>query len=155
MHTRTAALVAFCDAETGAYQSRRIARHLAKCERCRDQLRRLEREKEELSAVAAAPAIDGDRQALARVQSAIAAWQGGQSCAAAPELKRRLQGQIETYFGSPAVMVVDGPGIRAEELLARTSEMLDVFLGPNAAEAVRDDVLSGLSFAGPAEETRL
>ncbi len=155
MHTRSTALMAFCDAETGAFRSRRIAGHLLKCEKCRDHLRRLEREKEELSVVAAAPAIDGGRRGLARVQSAIAAWQGGQSCAAAPELKRRLQWQIETYFGSPALLALERPGIRAEELLGRTSEMLDVFLGPNAAEAVRDDVLSGLSFAGPAEETCL
>src|ERR1039457_6469182 len=139
MHIRSAALVAFCDAETGAYRSRRIARHLAKCERCRDRLQRIEREKEELSAGTVAPAI--------------ATWQDGQSWATF-ELKNRLRWQLETYFGSPALLVVDRPGVRVEELLGRTSEMLDVFLGPNAAEAVRDDCLSGLSFAGPAGETR-
>jgi hypothetical protein len=32
----------------------------------------------------------------------------------------------------------------AEELLGRASEILDVFLGPAAAEAVRDEVLGGL-----------
>lgn len=153
MHIRSAALVAFCDVETGACRSRRIARHLAKCERCRDQLRRIEREKEELSEGAMAPAIHS-QQGLAGVRSAIATWQDGQSWAIA-ELKSRLQWQIETYFGSPALLVVDRPGIRAEELLGRTSEILDVFLGPIAAEAVRDDVLSGLSFAGHTEETCL
>jgi hypothetical protein len=70
-------------------------------------------------------------------------------------LKNRLRWQVETYFGSPALLVVERPGIGAEELLGRTGEMLDVFLGPNAAEAVRDDVFRGLSLAGPAEETRL
>jgi hypothetical protein len=153
MHIRSAALVAFCDAETGAYRSRRIAGHLAKCERCREQLRRMEIEKEELAAGAMAPAIDSS-QGLAGVRSAIAAWQDGQSWAASA-LKNRLRWQLETYFGSPALLAVDRPGIRAEELLGRTGEMLDVFLGPNAAEAVRDDCLSGLSFAGPAEETRV
>jgi hypothetical protein len=142
--------MAFCDAETGAYRSRRIARHLAKCESCRDLLRRIEREKNELSADAMAPAIDG-RQGLAGVRSAIAAWQGGQSWAAS-ELMSRLRWQIETYLGSPAVGLVERPGIRAEELLGQTSQILDVFLGPDAAEAVRDDVLSRLGFAGPAEE---
>jgi anti-sigma factor RsiW len=151
MHTRNAALVAFRDAETGAYRSRRIARHLAKCERCRDRLRRIENEKEELSAGAMAPAIDRPHGS-AGVRSAIATWQNGQSWATS-ELKNRLRWQLETYFGSPVLLVVDRPGMRAEELLGRTSEMLDVFLGPNAAEAVRDDCLSGLSFAGPAEET--
>ena len=151
MHIRSAALLAFCDAETGAYRRRRIARHLAKCERCRGQLRRIEREKEELSAGAMAPAIDGLRGS-AGVLSSIATWQGGQSWAIS-ELKSRLRWQLETYFGSPALEVVERPGIRAEELLGRTSEMLDAFLGPNAAEAVRDDCLSGLGFAGPAEET--
>ena len=150
MHIRSAALVAFGDAETGAYRSRRIAAHLAKCERCRDRLRGVEREKEELSAGAVAPAIDRP-QGLAGVRSAMAAWQDGQSWAAS-ELKNRLRWQLETYFGSPALLAVDRPGIRAEELLGRTSEMLEVFLGPDAAEAVRDDCLSGLSFAGPAEE---
>ena len=153
MHIRSAALIAFCDAETGACRSRRIARHLAKCERCRDQLRRIEREKEELSAGATAPAIDS-LQGLAGVRSAIATWQDGRSWATA-ELQNRLRWQLETYFGAPALQAVDRPGIRAEELLGRTSEMLDVFLGPNAAEAVSDDVLSGLGFAGPAGEARL
>ena len=153
MHIRSAALIAFCDAETGACRSRRIARHLAKCERCRDQLRRIEREKEELSAGATAPAIYS-LQGLAGVRSAIATWQDGRSWATA-ELQNRLRWQLETYFGAPALQAVDRPGIRAEELLGRTSEMLDVFLGPNAAEAVSDDVLSGLGFAGPAGEARL
>jgi hypothetical protein len=143
--------MAFCDAETGACRSRRIARHLAKCESCRDQLRRMEREKGELSAGAMAAAIDGP-QGLAGVLSSIATWQGGQSWAIA-ELKSRLQWQIETYFGSPALLALERPGIRSEELLGSTSEILDVFLGPDAAEAVRDDCLSGLSFAGPDEET--
>ena len=150
MHTRSTALVAFCDAETGAYRSRRIARHLAKCDRCRDQLRRIEREKEELSAGAMAPAIDSP-EGLAGVRSAMATWQDGRSWAA-PELKNRLRWQLETFFGAPALLAVERPEMRAEEFLGRTGEMLDVFLGPDAAEAVRDDCLSGLSFAGPAEE---
>jgi anti-sigma factor RsiW len=153
MHTRGAALIAFCDAETGASRSRRIARHLAKCERCRHHLRRIEREKEELSAGAMAPAIDSP-QGLAKVRSAIATWQDGRSWATS-ELKNRLRWQLETYFGSPALLVVEPPGIRVEELLGRTGEMFDVFLGPSAAEAVRDEVLSGLGFGGPAEETCL
>ena len=153
MHTRGAALIAFCDAETGASRSRRIARHLAKCERCRHHLRRIEREKEELSAGAISPAIDSP-QGLAKVRSAIATWQDGRSWATS-ELKNRLRWQLETYFGSPALLVVEPPGIRVEELLGRTGEMFDVFLGPSAAEAVRDEVLSGLGFGGPAEETCL
>jgi hypothetical protein len=60
---------------------------------------------------------------------------------------------METYFGSPAVRVVESPGIRAEELLGKASEMLDAFLGPGAAQAVTDDCLSGLVFAAPAGET--
>jgi hypothetical protein len=153
MHTRSAALVAFCDAETGAYRGRRIARHLAKCEQCRDRLRRIEKEKEDFAAGAIAPAIDSPPD-LAGLRSAIATWQDGRSWAAS-ELQNRLRWQLETYFGSQALLVLDRPGMRAEELLGRTSEMLDVFLGPNAAEAVKGDVLSGLSFAAPAEETCL
>jgi hypothetical protein len=42
----------------------------------------------------------------------------------------------------------------AEEMLGRTSEILDVFLGPAAAEAVRDDVFRGLDWTAPAGETR-
>ena len=100
-----------------------------------------------------APAIDSP-QGLAKVRSAIATWQDGRSWAAS-ELQNRLRWQLETYFGTPALLVVERPEMRAEELLGRTSEMLDVFLGPEAAQAVRDDCLSGLSFAAPAEETCL
>jgi hypothetical protein len=151
MHIRSAALVAFCDAETGAYRSRRIAGHLAKCEPCRGQLRRIEKEKAELSAGAVAPAIGG-LPGLAGVLSAIATFQSSQSSAAASELKSRLRWRIETYLGSPALLALERPGIRTEDLLGTTSQMLDVFLGPDAAEAVTDDCLSGLGFAEPAGE---
>ena len=153
MHIRSAALVAFCDAESGAFRGRRIARHLAKCEACREHLRRIAREKAELSAGAMAPAMESP-EGLAEVRSAMAAWQDGGSWATS-ELQNRLRWQLETYFGSPTLLAVERPEMRAEELLGRTSEIFDVFLGPNAAEAVRDDCLSGLSFAGPAEEMRL
>ncbi len=151
MHPRCATLIAFYDAEAGADRSRRIAKHLAKCEKCRDQLRRIEGERRELSAGAATSAMDS-RQGLAEVMSAIAAWQEGRNSLAAPELKSRLRWQIETYFGSPAVSAVERPDMRAEELFGKASEMVDVFLGPAAAEAVRDEVLRGLDWAGPAAE---
>jgi hypothetical protein len=152
MHPSSATLVAYCDAEAGADRSRGIAKHVSKCEKCHDQLRRIRSEKEELSAGAAAPAMDSN-QGLAGVLSAIASWQSSQTSVAAGELKNRLRWQIETYFGSPAALVVERPGIRAEELLGKTSEMLEVFVGPDAAEAVRDHVLRGLYWAGPAGRT--
>jgi hypothetical protein len=83
----------------------------------------------------------------------MATWQQGRNGAAASELKGRLRWQIETYFGSPALSVVERPGMRPEELLGKAGEILDVFLGPDAAEAVRDDVFRGLEWAGPTEET--
>ena len=43
-------------------------------------------------------------------------------------------------------MRVERPGIRAEELLGKASEMLEVFLGANAAEAVIDDALRGVDW---------
>ena len=153
MHPRGGTLVAFCDAEGGADRNRRIAKHLSKCEKCRNQLRRIRSEKDKLSAGAAIPAMDSKR-GLAGMLSAITAWQGSPTSVAASELKGRLRRQIETYFGSPAVLTVERPGIRAEELLGKASQILEVFLGPNAAEAVRDDVFRGLDWAGPAGETR-
>jgi hypothetical protein len=152
MHPRSASLIAFCDAEAGAGRSRRIAKHISKCDKCRDQLGRIRRERDELSARASAPALDS-RQGLAAVQSAIAAWQEGRNGEAASELRARLRWQIEAYFGSPAVLAVERPGIRAEEMLGKASEMLEVFLGPDAAEAVRDDVFRGVDWSRPAGET--
>ena len=151
MHPRIATLIAFCDAEAGASRSRRIARHLAKCERCRNRLGRIERERDELSARAAAPASDS-RPGLAAVLAAIAAWQEGRNGAAASELRARLRWQMGTYFGSPAALAVEGPGIPAEEMFGKASEMLEVFLGPEAAEALRDDAFRGLDWAEPAGE---
>jgi len=150
MHPRSATLIAFCDAEAGAGRSLRIARHLSKCEKCRDQLARIRREKDELSARAAAPEMENG-QGLAAVRSAIAAWQEGRNGEAASELRARLRWQIEAYFGSPAALAVDRPS-RAEEMLGKASEMLEVFLGPEAAEAVRDDVFRGVDWAAPAGE---
>jgi hypothetical protein len=88
---------------------------------------------------------------LAEVLPAIARWRSNST--GAVELRRRLRSQIETYFGSSTLSVVERSGMPAEELLGKTREMLDVFLGQAAAEAVTDDVLSGLESAG-AEEWR-
>lgn len=142
MHPDLATLIAFCDGEAGVDRTRRIAKHLADCEDCRGQLRHIRSEKDELSAGTAMPALDS-RQGLAGVLSAIANWRSGPG-AGSSELRSRLRWQIETYFGSAAVPVVERPGMSAEELLGRATEILDVFLGQAAAEAVRDDVLSGL-----------
>jgi len=142
-------LVAFCDAEAGAGRSRRAAKHLAKCDTCRDRLQRIRGEKDALSAGAPIAVMDSRRD-LAEVLSAIAGWRG--LSGAASELRRRLQRQIETYCGAPALLVVQQPGVRAEELLGKTGEILEVFLGPAAAEALSDDVLRGLDWAVPAAE---
>jgi len=145
MHPSLAALIAFCDGEAGTARSRRIAKHLSKCERCRNHQWRIRSEKDELSAGLAVPSIDHP-EGLAGLLSAIAIWQQSPAAPGAAELKSRLRWQIETYFGSAAVAVVERPGMPAEEMLGRASEVLDVFLGPSAAEAVRDDTLRGLAF---------
>jgi anti-sigma factor RsiW len=146
MHPNLASLLAFCDGEAGADRSLRIARHLSQCEGCSNQLRRIRSEKDELSAGAAMPVMES-RQGLAGVLSAIENWRRNPGGVGASELRSRLRWQIEAYFGSPAVLAVERPGIPAEEMLGKTSELLDVFLGPAAAEAVREDVLSGLDSA--------
>ena len=151
MHPRSATLIAFCDAEGGASRSRRIARHLAKCEKCRNQTQRIQAEKDMLSAGDRRPAMDTKR-GLDGVLSAMAAWQGDRATMAASELTNRLRWQIQTYFGFPAARRMERPGIRAEELLGKASEMLEVFLGANAAEAVKDDALRELDWTGTAGE---
>jgi anti-sigma factor RsiW len=150
MHPSITTLVAFCDGEAGEDRSRRIARHLAKCETCRGRLRLIRSEKDGFSAGAVAQGVD-TQQGLDEVLSAIANWRRSPSTAGASELRRRVRRHIETYFGFAALSVAERPGMRAEELLGRASEMLDVFLGPAAAEAVRDDALGGLACAGPEE----
>jgi anti-sigma factor RsiW len=152
MHLRNTTLIAYCDAESGAVRSRRIAKHLSNCERCRHELRRIQGEKDELSAAAATPAVDS-KPGLAGVRSAMDAWQGSRTGATASQLKSRLRFQMETFFGSPAAVMMEGADIRAEQFFGKTSEMLDVFLGSSAAEAVRDDILRGLNRVGPARET--
>lgn len=146
MHPSLAALVALCDGEARVDRSRRLARHLSKCQRCCDRLRRIRSEKDQLSASDAMPAIDS-WESLAGLLSAIACWRRNPAGPGASELKSRLRWQIEKYLGSPAVLVVDRPGMPAKELLGKTSEILDVFLGPAAAEAVRDEMLGGLGSA--------
>ena len=140
MHPSPAALIAHFDGETGA-GSRRIAKHLSKCDTCGGEMRRIQRERAELAAGVAMAEID-DRPGLAAVLSAIAQWRS--NAAGAAELKRRLRSQIKWHFGSSALSVVERSDMPAEELLGKTSELLDVFLGHAAAQAVRDDVLSGL-----------
>jgi len=151
MHPRRATLIAFCDSEVGASGSLRIASHLAKCDKCRNQTQRIQAEKQMLSAGDGRPAID-TRNGLDGVLSAVAAWQGDRATMAASELTNRLRWQIQTYFGFPTARRMERPGIRAEELLGKASEMLEVFLGASAAEAVRDDAIRELDWTGTAGE---
>jgi len=140
-------LVAFCDGEAGTDRSRRIAKHLVKCEDCLEQVRRIRSEKSELSGAGSGmPAVD-TRQGLAGLLSDIDRWQRDPASAGALQLRRSLRSQIETYFGSSALSLVELPSMPAEELLGRASEMLDVFLGQTAAEAVKDEVFAGLGHA--------
>jgi len=141
MHPSPAVLIAYLDGEAGACDSRRIGKHLSKCAQCSGAVRRIQREREELCGSVAIPETDGP-QGLARVLSAMAQWHSNPR--GAGELQRRLRSQIEGYFGSCALSVVERQGMPAEELLGRTSEMLEVFLGQTAAQAVKDDLLSGL-----------
>jgi hypothetical protein len=115
-------------------------------------LRRIQSEKDELSAASATPAVNRNND-LAEVLSAIDAWQTGKTSAATSELRSRLRYQIETFFGPPAAVMVERPGMRAEELLGKASEIFEAFLGPDAAEAVTDDILRGLDRVAVARET--
>ena len=105
--------------------------------------------REMLSADAGRPAMD-TASGLNGVLAAVAAWQSDRSSMAASQLRDRLRRKIQTYFGSPTVRAVERPGIRAEELLGKTNEMLEVFLGANAAEVVIDDVVRELDWRGRA-----
>ncbi len=141
MHPSQAALIAYFDGEAGDSHRRRIVKHLTKCQTCSGELRRIQRERSEMSAGIATPELD-NRESLAGLLSAIAHWRSESTGPA--ELRHRLRSQIEWYFGSTALPVVERSGMPAEELLGTASEMLDVFLGQAAAQAVKDDVLSGL-----------
>lgn len=161
MHPRSAVLMAFCDAEADAGPSGRIAHHLQKCERCRNELQRIQDEKDNFSNFdgsvdgtvdGSVPATDATR-GLAAVLAAIAAWKDGRLGGLAPRVRNRVRDQLEMYFGSEAASLMDRPGIRADQLLARTLELADAFLGRNAADALRDDVLRGLDCAGLNTET--
>lgn len=163
MHPSRAGLLAFCDAEAGAGRRQRIANHLAKCERCSGELRRIRREKDELSmseiagseiAGSEITGATGDLQSgLAELLSSMAAWREGRTVGLASAVKSRVRSQIEIYLGASAVSLLDRPGMRADALLANAGEILDALLGPAAAEAVRDDVLSGLDCARRAAQT--
>jgi hypothetical protein len=152
MHPSSALLIAYCDAETGAARGRRIARHVAKCEPCSGRLRQIRSEKEKLSAGTAAPALEGG-QDLDALLEAMAAWQEGRDGGAASELASRVQWQLEKFFGAPAARTLEQRGPRAEHVLGEAGRMLEVFLGPEAGEAVRDECLRGLAWARPAGET--
>jgi len=152
MHPSRARLIAFCDAEAGDAAKRRIAAHVAKCAVCREQLDRIQREKVELAAGLATPPAEG-HQNLPALLTAIAAWREGRNTAAANELRARLRAQLDMYLGARAAAAAGCRDIREEELFGRTCEMMETFLGPGAAEALRDEIFRGVDWAKAAEET--
>jgi hypothetical protein len=144
MHPKTAALIAFHDAQFDPEPGRRIVSHLQKCEKCRAELDRIGHEKDGFAAVKGrAPALDVKR-GLAAVLAAIAAGEQ----AAEPELRGRVREQIETYFGAGAASRFERPGMPGNEMLAKTMTLVTTFLGRDAAEAVVDDIVHGLDCAG-------
>jgi hypothetical protein len=146
MHPRPATLVAFCDGELGSGRTRAIARHLVKCEHCRDQFTQLHATKNQLWAARTdTPEIE-NRDGLGGLLSAIDRWQRDPVTAGAPRLKAILRRQIEMYFGSACLSIAESPGMPAEDFLRRAGDMLDVFLGETAAEAARDEVFAGLAY---------
>jgi hypothetical protein len=149
MHPRTAALIAFSDAQFDSERGRRIVSHLRKCEKCRAELDRIGREKDSFAAMETgrAPALDVKR-GLVAVLAAIA----GSREAAAPELRSRVREQIEIYFGAGAASLFKRPGMPATEMLAKTLALVATFLGRDAAEAVVDDIVRGLGCAGLSAE---
>lgn len=151
MHPSNPALIAFCDSELDPARYRRIASHLSKCEECRAGLQRIRQEKDRLSVREAA--IADLQLGLAHLRSSMAAWQAGRT-GAASELQERLGLQLETYLGAGASSAVKHPGLPAEEVLASATRMLNIFLGPAAAEALRDDALRELNCAGVLEISR-
>jgi hypothetical protein len=153
MHPKTATLIAFSDSEADKLRRRLIARHLQKCEKCRLELRRIQREKDDLSALAGQPAPDL-KQGLAELLSAAAGWREAGDNTASPELKGRVRAQIETYFGSRAAALVEQPDLRADELLGKVLDLVAVLLGQDAAEAVVDDLLRGLNCAALTAEAQ-
>jgi hypothetical protein len=136
-------LIRFGDGEIGIRRTRRIVRHLAGCESCRDRMREIRGEKERLAVGFPMPEEDG-REGLAELLLSMAAWRGDAAGTGRSELRARLRWQIETYFGSPAVALVESPGMPVEELLGRAGELFNVFLGEAAAQVVWDEVLGGL-----------
>ena len=153
MHPRITTLIAYGDGETGAERSRRIAKHLSKCEKCHEELRRIEREKDELSVRETGDARGDLQPDLAGLLTSVAAWREGRTAVLASNVMSRVRWQLEVYLGSAAASHLERPDMRAGELLAKTGEVLEAFLGPAAADAVREDVLAGLECARAAAET--
>lgn len=151
MHPETTTLIAFADSETGALRGGLIARHIHKCEKCRLELDHIRREKVDLAALGSQPAADVKR-GLAEVLLAAGWWREAQAKAAPPELKRRVRSKIEAFFGSGAAARVAQPDLRTDELLESVLNMVSVFLGQDAAEAVMDDLVRELKCAALSAE---
>jgi anti-sigma factor RsiW len=145
MHPSRSTLIAYFDGEAGKAASRRIARHLANCAGCAVRLRQAQNERAELSAGGVPGGIIDGPQSASGLFSAIAQWRS--NSAGSSILRRRIRSQIEIYFGSQTLPVVDDGAMTAEQLLVRTNELLSVFLGQAAAESVQDEAMGGL---GPA-----
>jgi hypothetical protein len=173
MHPSRAGLMAFADTEAGTAARHRVAGHIAKCGKCRGELRQIQREKDAISVGDGAGSeiygseIGGSQMAttgadlaagLAELLSSMTAWREGRTAVLASEVKSRVRSQIELYLGSPAVLLLEQPccnsrEMRADALLANAGEILETLLGPAAAEAVMDDVMGGLDCARRAAET--
>jgi hypothetical protein len=151
MHPNATALIAFCDGEAAGLRGRWIARHVDRCTRCREEARRIRTEKHQLLAVTGTPDF---APGLDRLLSAASEWRAGNNRAAQLELRNGVRTQIELYFGAPALSVMEKPGMPAQELFARTHDLMEAFLGPEAAEAVREDVLLGMDCSTLSEETQ-
>jgi len=143
MHPNSAQLLAFCDGEANQGQIPWIARHVSECRRCEEEILRIRDEREKLP-LGAATGSGVPADGLAGVLTAMRAWREYPSGAAASQLKRRLAAGMELYCGVAAAESVEHAVEPAEASLARSSEVLEAFLGQGEAEAIREEALRGL-----------
>jgi hypothetical protein len=150
MHRGDTNLTGFCDGEDGALAHRRTAAHLSACEPCRQRAAQIQSEKTQIAERRGSPPLSA-ADALPGLLAAITAWRDGKNTGASAELQRRVQEQIETYFGAPASEVLKRPNMRPEELRAATAQVLEMFLGEDAAAALDDEVFRKLGWAAAKE----
>ena len=143
-------LMAYRDGEMARRRAGKMAAHLERCPECRQELKRLEAEFEQLVSIESSIPVEKTNleKGLATLLEGLREWQLARGESVKPEVRDRVASQLRMFFGSRAAESVTKT-LGAEREHPNVLPMFAAFLGEKAAAVLASRAIEGVEFTAP------